>query len=167
MNAEASPCHRRQLGSSREGVTQQNEIQLPPEANLVLHLLDATNTYALHHHVLLSGSSTYFTVLFFQSLPPTPPSRETRLPSQDCDSQSLWLIPQITYPARTPITVLVFTKGASCLAVPKPYGFRCLKMHRTVAMAFLELLSGILPQCSRTEQTSCGYRQNNGPRLYL
>lgn len=139
MNTEATPCHHRQLGTSREGVTQQNEIQLPPEANLVLHLLDATNTYALHHHALLSASSTYFTVLFFQPLPPTSPSRETRLPSQD--SQSLWLIPQITYPARTRITVLVFTKGAPCLAVPKPYGFRCLKRHSTVAMAFLELLN--------------------------
>lgn len=57
MNTEATPCHRRQLGSSREGVTQQNEIQLPPETNLVLHLLDTTNTYALHHHTLLSSAS--------------------------------------------------------------------------------------------------------------
>lgn len=102
------------------GVTQQNEIQLPPEANLVLRLLDATHTP--HMRGTTTGSSAslpLISVFFIQPLPTTPPSRETRLSSQD--SQSPWLIPQITSPARTPITVLVFTKGASCLAVPKAY----------------------------------------------
>lgn len=113
------------------GVTQQNEIQLPPEDNLVLHLLDAMHTRVPP----LSSLSFISQGCFFN---PSPQGQHPEKPGSPART------PQITSSARTPIIVLVITKGASSLAVPKPCGFRCLKMHRTVAMAFRGLLNGTL-----------------------
>lgn len=103
-------------------------------------------------------------MLFFSTPNPTPNATIQGNQALSQDSQSPWTILQIT--PQLGHLLPSWSSQKDVLAVPKPWGFGCLKKHSTLAIAFLELLNGDLTLTLKDRADKLQF-QSSGPRSHL